>query len=231
MCIDFARARSCLRARRLPRGAAAAGLSGRPRHRDDRRRGREAGARSRLGDDCRRIARAQPAGGAARERRRDDGGAREDQGRRACPPTRSARAATICSPNSTTTTASRRCAATSRATPSKCAWTTSARVGEILDLAVGSGATNVSGVRFDLKDRDAAEREALRLAVADARTRAEAAASGANLRVDRVLRIEEQRAVVEPPRPMMMMRQSAGAMEAASRRSPPASSKCVPSSR
>ncbi len=87
------------------------------------------------------------------------------------------------------------------------------RVGEILDLAVGSGATNVSGVRFDLKDRAAAEREALRKAVADARTRAEAAASGANLRVDRVLRIEEQRAVVEPPRPMMMMRQSAGAVE------------------
>jgi uncharacterized protein len=89
------------------------------------------------------------------------------------------------------------------------------RVGEILDLAVGSGATNVSGVRFDLKDRAAAEREALRKAVADARTRAEAAASGANLKVDRVLRIEEQRGSVEPPRPMMMMRQSAGAMESA----------------
>jgi uncharacterized protein len=89
------------------------------------------------------------------------------------------------------------------------------RVGEILDLAVGSGATSVSGVRFDLKDRGAAEREALRKAVADARTRAEAAASGANMKVDRVLRIEEQRASIEPPRPMMMMRQSAGAMESA----------------
>ncbi len=87
------------------------------------------------------------------------------------------------------------------------------RVGEILDLAVGSGATNVSGVRFDLKDRAAAEREALRKAVADARMRAEAAASGGNLKVDRILRIEEQRGSVEPPRPMMMMRQSAGAME------------------
>jgi len=87
------------------------------------------------------------------------------------------------------------------------------RVGEILELAVGSGATNVSGIRFDLKDRGAADRDALRRAVADARTRAEAAASGANLRVDRVLRIEEQRVVVDPPRPMMMMRQSAGAMD------------------
>ena len=69
-----------------------------------------------------------------------------------------------------------------------------ARAGDVLDAAVGSGATSVSGVRFDLKDRAAAEREALRKAVADARGRADAAASGAGLRVDRVLRIEEQRA-------------------------------------
>jgi hypothetical protein len=84
-----------------------------------------------------------------------------------------------------------------------------ARVGEILDLAVGSGATAVSGVRFDLKDRAAADREALRRAVADARGRADAAASGANLRVDRVVRIEEQRTHVPEPRPMVMMRQAA----------------------
>jgi uncharacterized protein YggE len=89
------------------------------------------------------------------------------------------------------------------------------RVGEVLDLAVGSGATNVSGIRFDLKDRASADREALRRAAADARARAEAVASGVNLRVDRVLRIEEQRGFVDPPRPMMMMRQSAGAMESA----------------
>lgn len=82
------------------------------------------------------------------------------------------------------------------------------RVGEILDVAVASGATSVSGIRFDLKDRSAADREALRRAVADARARADAAASGANLRVERVLRIEEQRAVVQEPRPMMMMRQA-----------------------
>lgn len=84
-----------------------------------------------------------------------------------------------------------------------------ARAGEVLDAAVGSGATSVSGVRFDLKDRAAAEREALRDAVADARSRAEAAASGAGMRVERVLRIEEQRAGPIEPRPMMMMRQSA----------------------
>src|SRR3954465_5091433 len=82
------------------------------------------------------------------------------------------------------------------------------RAGEVLDAAVGSGATSVSGVRFDLKDRSGAEREALKKAVADARGRADAAASGAGMRVDRVIRIEEQRVTMPEPRPMMMARQS-----------------------
>ena len=81
-----------------------------------------------------------------------------------------------------------------------------ARAGDVLDSAIGSGATTISGVRFDLKDRDGAEREALRLAVADARARADAAASGAGLRVERVIRIEEQRAISPEPRPMPMVR-------------------------
>jgi uncharacterized protein YggE len=80
-----------------------------------------------------------------------------------------------------------------------------ARLGEIMDASVGAGATSISGVRFDLRDRSAAEREALKLAVADARSRADAAASGAGMRVERVLRIEEQRsAMPPPPRPMVM---------------------------
>ena len=80
-----------------------------------------------------------------------------------------------------------------------------ARAGDVLDAAVGSGATSVSGIRFDLKDRDSAEREALRLAVEDARARANAAASGAGLRIERVIRIEEQRVTPEP-RPVPMAR-------------------------
>jgi uncharacterized protein YggE len=82
------------------------------------------------------------------------------------------------------------------------------RAGEVLDAAVGSGATSVSGVRFDLKDRGGAEREALKKAVADARGRADAAAAGAAMRVDRVVKIEEQRVIMPEPRPMMMARQS-----------------------
>ncbi len=94
------------------------------------------------------------------------------------------------------------------------------RAGEVLDAAVGSGATSVSGVRFDLKDRDTAEREALKKAVADARGRADAAAAGAGMRVDRVIKIEEQRVMIPEPRPMMMARQSMVADAAAVPMSP-----------
>ncbi|OLD22606.1 MAG: hypothetical protein AUJ01_00015 [Acidobacteria bacterium 13_1_40CM_3_65_5] len=85
-----------------------------------------------------------------------------------------------------------------------------ARTGEMLDAVVQSGATSVSGIRFDLQDRDSVEREALRLAVADARARAEAAASGAGRAIDRVLRIEDSRDTgIMPPRPMMTMARTA----------------------
>jgi uncharacterized protein YggE len=81
------------------------------------------------------------------------------------------------------------------------------RVGEILEIAVGSGATTVNGIRFDLKERAKLEREALRLAVADAREKAQAAASGAGRTIDRILRIEEQGVSSPPPMPMRMMRE------------------------
>ncbi len=65
------------------------------------------------------------------------------------------------------------------------------RLGDVMDASVGSGATSIHGLRFDLKQRDVHEREALKLAVADALSRAEAAASGAKRTVDRVVRIAE----------------------------------------
>lgn len=80
------------------------------------------------------------------------------------------------------------------------------KLGGVIDAAVGSGASRVGGVRFDLRDRESAEREALKLAVADARERAAAAASGAGLQIARVLRIEEHREMSGPPQPMMTMR-------------------------
>jgi uncharacterized protein YggE len=87
------------------------------------------------------------------------------------------------------------------------------KTGDVIAAAVATGATNVSGVRFDLKDRATVEREALRLAVRDARGRADAAVSGAGVTIERVLRIEEQRDMGDPrPMPMgvAMMRAEAG---------------------
>ena len=88
---------------------------------------------------------------------------------------------------------------------------TLSKLGDVMASAVGSGATNISGVRFDLKDRDTVEAEALRLAVRDARRRADAAASGAGVKIVQVLRIDEQREI-DNIRPMAMAsRMSAGA--------------------
>ena len=89
-----------------------------------------------------------------------------------------------------------------------------ARVGELLDVAVQGGATSIGGVRFDIQERDKVEREALRLAVVDARSRAEAAVAGAGRTIDRIIKIEDSResGIVPPTRPVMMMK-SADAAE------------------
>lgn len=93
------------------------------------------------------------------------------------------------------------------------------RVGELLELAVGSGATSVGGIRFDLKDRAKLEREALRQAVADARAKADAAAAGAGMTVGRVQRIDTQ-GVSGPP---VVMARMAMSREAAQSDAPPIS--------
>jgi uncharacterized protein YggE len=87
-----------------------------------------------------------------------------------------------------------------------------ARVGDVLDAAVSAGATSVRDVRFDLKAREAAEHDALKRAVAEARARADAIAAAAGRTVDRITRIEEQGAsFTPPPAPMAMMRAEAAA--------------------
>ncbi len=87
-------------------------------------------------------------------------------------------------------------------------------LGKLLDAAVTAGATNVSSIRFELKDRSAAEREAVKLAVADARARADAAAEGAGTKVGHVVRIEETSDRNLPP-PVPMMRMAEARMAAA----------------
>ena len=76
------------------------------------------------------------------------------------------------------------------------------RVGELLEIAGGSGATSLGGVRFDLKNRAQLERDALRQAVENARLKAEALAAAAGRSVERIVRIEEQGGSDGQPRPM-----------------------------
>lgn len=66
-----------------------------------------------------------------------------------------------------------------------------ARVGELIDVGIQHGANAVQGIRFDVRTRDALEREALTIATRDARARADAAAKGAGASIGRVVRIEE----------------------------------------
>lgn len=81
------------------------------------------------------------------------------------------------------------------------------KLGDVIDAAIEAGATRVDSVRFDLRDRTAVERDALKQAVADARARADAAAAGAGMTIGRIVRIEEgSRGGIEPPRPYLAMR-------------------------
>lgn len=84
-----------------------------------------------------------------------------------------------------------------------------AKLGDVLDAAVGSGATNLHGLRFDVTRREALEREALQLAVTNALGRAEALAAGAKRTIDRVIRIEESSIGGGPEMPVMAMRMKA----------------------
>lgn len=63
--------------------------------------------------------------------------------------------------------------------------------GPVLDAAVAAGVANVDSVSFARSDERAQTRDALALAVADARSKAEAIARGAHLRLVRIRRIDE----------------------------------------
>jgi uncharacterized protein YggE len=88
-----------------------------------------------------------------------------------------------------------------------------AKVGDVLDAAVASGATNVHGLRFDVKNRDVVEEQALQRAVQSGMAKAQTIAGAAKRAVDRILRIEEQ-FIGGGPQPVnerVMMRMAADA--------------------
>jgi len=67
------------------------------------------------------------------------------------------------------------------------------KLSAVMDAGVSSGASSVSGLRFDVKARPELEREALRLAVQDAMGRAQAIAAGAGKALGPIVRIQETR--------------------------------------
>ena len=71
---------------------------------------------------------------------------------------------------------------------------------KVMDASIGSGATSITGLRFDVKARAQHEREALRSAVQDATERAQAIAAGAGRTLGPIVRIQEQRMSSTPYR-------------------------------
>lgn len=88
-----------------------------------------------------------------------------------------------------------------------------AKLGEVLDALVASGANNVSGPSFGIDQPDAVYDEARRKALDQARARADMYAKALDLRVRRIVSISEGGGM-QQPRPMFAMR--AMAMDAES---------------
>jgi len=88
---------------------------------------------------------------------------------------------------------------------------TLANVGKLIDGAMQSGANTIYRLLFNLKDEQSAQLQALRLASAKAKTKAEAMADALGLRVVAILSIAEGDRGV---RPIVMPRERGAQMEA-----------------
>lgn len=75
-------------------------------------------------------------------------------------------------------------------------------VGKAIDTAIASGVTDIGGVSYGVSNRKAQQQTALRAAVRDARTQAEAMAGAAGLHIVRIRSM--QQGFASPPVPMVM---------------------------
>jgi hypothetical protein len=75
------------------------------------------------------------------------------------------------------------------------------KIGPVIDAATRAGSNNMQGIRFALRDEDAARDEALREAALKARKDAQTLAGAVGLRVVRVLSLNEQGPYVMPVYP------------------------------
>ena len=86
------------------------------------------------------------------------------------------------------------------------------QVGDVLDQAVVAGANSISGIQFDVADKTAAQSEARKAAVQNARAKAEELAEAAGVTLGPVQTISEYTSA--PPVPMYDMRAAAVAESA-----------------
>ncbi|MGH8133994.1 MAG: SIMPL domain-containing protein [Steroidobacteraceae bacterium] len=86
-----------------------------------------------------------------------------------------------------------------------------AKIGNVIDAATRSGANRVQGIQFTLRDQDTVRSEALRQAATRARGEAEVLAAALNLRIIRVITVEEMSPRIIPVRSYMAASRAAAA--------------------
>ena len=84
-----------------------------------------------------------------------------------------------------------------------------ARIGDVIDAATRGGANRVQGIQFTVRDQDAVRAQALREAATRAHAEAEVLAGALNLRILRVLSVEESSPQIVPVRPRMAVARAA----------------------
>ena len=89
------------------------------------------------------------------------------------------------------------------------------KMGAVIDAATQSGANQVQGIQFTLRDQDTVRAAALRQAATRARAEAEVLAAALGLKIVRVLNVEENSPRVIPLRMTMGAARSAATAEAA----------------
>lgn len=80
------------------------------------------------------------------------------------------------------------------------------KIGQVIDSATGAGATNVSNLGFEVSDKSKFENEARKLAVEDAKKKAENEANIAGFRLGRIINYSEN--FGGQPRPMPFVAES-----------------------
>ena len=64
------------------------------------------------------------------------------------------------------------------------------KIGSILDAAVKAGANKIYGIQFDLEDREAAQQQAITVAMENAQARAEVLAEAAGVELGQVISLQ-----------------------------------------